>query len=104
MKRTPNEVASLFSNLYEEKAMRPISIDMEGFTSFRERVYINFSNLDLFAITGPAGAGKTSIIDAMTDASPLWLHTWGWCRAGLGFDQGMNRASVLPFRSVALSV
>jgi exonuclease SbcC len=42
------------------KAMRPISIDMEGFTTFRKCVYINFSNLDLFAITGPAGAGKTS--------------------------------------------
>lgn len=45
--------------------MRPISLEMEGFTSFRQRVTIDFSKFDLFAITGPTGAGKTSIIDAM---------------------------------------
>src|SRR5262245_20799476 len=48
--------------------MRPISLEMEGFTSFRQRVKIDFSKFDLFAITGPTGAGKTSIIDAMTYA------------------------------------
>ena len=48
--------------------MRPISLEMEGFTSFRERASIDFSSLNLFAITGPTGAGKTSIIDAMTYA------------------------------------
>lgn len=46
--------------------MRPISLEMEGFTSFRQRVTIDFSRFDLFAITGPTGSGKTSIIDAMT--------------------------------------
>ena len=45
--------------------MRPISLQMEGFTSFRQPVTIDFSDFDLFAITGPTGAGKTSIIDAM---------------------------------------
>jgi DNA repair protein SbcC/Rad50 len=48
--------------------VRPISLEMEGFTSFRERASIDFSSLNLFAITGPTGAGKTSIIDAMTYA------------------------------------
>jgi exonuclease SbcC len=38
---------------------------MEGFTSFRQPVTIDFTDFDLFAITGPTGAGKTSIIDAM---------------------------------------
>jgi exonuclease SbcC len=42
--------------------MRPINLEMEGFASLRTRVSIDFSNLDLFAITGPTGAGKTSII------------------------------------------
>ncbi len=50
------------------KSVRPISLEMEGFTSFRERASIDFSSLNLFAITGPTGAGKTSIIDAMTYA------------------------------------
>ncbi len=45
--------------------MRPVRLEIEGFTSFPERVSIDFGDLDLFAITGPTGAGKTSILDAM---------------------------------------
>jgi exonuclease SbcC len=45
--------------------MRPIRLEIEGFTSFRQRVELDFSALELFAITGPTGAGKTSIIDAL---------------------------------------
>lgn len=48
--------------------MRPISLRIAGFTSFREEQEINFSDLDLFAITGPTGSGKSSILDAMTYA------------------------------------
>jgi len=46
--------------------MRPIELTIEGFTSFRNKATINFENLELFAITGPTGAGKSSILDAMT--------------------------------------
>lgn len=46
--------------------MRPISLVIEGYTSFRERQTLDFSELGLFVITGPTGAGKTSILDAMT--------------------------------------
>ena len=46
--------------------MRPFSLELEGFTSFRQRAVIDFTGLDIFAITGPTGAGKTSIIDAIT--------------------------------------
>ncbi len=45
--------------------MRPIRLELEGFTSFRQRTVLDFSELDLFAITGPTGAGKTSLIDGM---------------------------------------
>jgi DNA repair protein SbcC/Rad50 len=48
--------------------MRPLKLVLEGFTSFREAVEIDFSRLDLFAITGPTGAGKSSLIDAMVFA------------------------------------
>ncbi|MGL5082691.1 MAG: SbcC/MukB-like Walker B domain-containing protein [Microcoleaceae cyanobacterium] len=46
--------------------MRPIELTFQGFTSFRKRQVIDFSQLELFAITGPVGAGKSSILDAMT--------------------------------------
>ncbi|MGB0563418.1 MAG: AAA family ATPase [Spirulinaceae cyanobacterium] len=48
--------------------MRPIKLSVQGFTSFRTRQEIDFTELDLFAITGPTGAGKSSLLDAMTYA------------------------------------
>jgi DNA repair protein SbcC/Rad50 len=45
--------------------MRPTKLEIEGFTSFPARVEIDFREIDLFAITGPTGAGKTSLLDAM---------------------------------------
>ena len=46
--------------------MRPVRLVVEGFTSFRKAQEIDFSELDLFVITGPTGSGKTSILDAVT--------------------------------------
>jgi len=48
--------------------MRPIELIVEGFTSFRARQTLSFVDLDLFAITGATGAGKTSLLDAITFA------------------------------------
>jgi len=48
--------------------VRPLSLVIEGFTTFRERQEVDFEPLDLFVITGPTGAGKTSILDAMVFA------------------------------------
>ena len=46
--------------------MRPLSLTLEGFTCFKDRQGpMDFSALDLFAISGPTGAGKSSILDAM---------------------------------------
>jgi exonuclease SbcC len=44
--------------------MRPLRLEVEGFTSFRDKVVVDFDGLDLFAITGPTGAGKSSLLDA----------------------------------------
>lgn len=45
--------------------MRPLKLLVEGFTCFKEGQTLDFAPLDLFAITGPTGAGKTSLLDAM---------------------------------------
>ena len=45
--------------------MRPIRLEMEGFTSFRDQTVVDFEDTDLFVLTGPTGAGKSSVIDAM---------------------------------------
>ena len=44
--------------------MRPIRLELKDFASFREEV-IDFDDVDLFVLSGPTGAGKSSVIDAM---------------------------------------
>lgn len=45
--------------------MRPQRLVMEGFLAYRERTEIDFSGADLFVLSGPTGAGKSSVIDGM---------------------------------------
>ncbi len=46
--------------------MKPLRLEAEGFTCYRERQEpLEFDGLSLFAIAGPTGAGKSSILDAM---------------------------------------
>jgi DNA repair protein SbcC/Rad50 len=81
--------------------MRPIRLEMEGFTAFREKCEIDFSAFDLFAITGQTGAGKTSILDAITYA--LYGKTSRLNKAGKDLiTQGAKAMSVvLHFRTGA---
>ncbi len=48
--------------------MRPTRLVVEGFTAFREITEVDFQGADLFALTGPTGSGKSSVIDAMVFA------------------------------------
>lgn len=51
--------------------MKPISLTIEAFGPFRDSVTLDFNELQnhsMFLISGPTGAGKTSILDAMVYA------------------------------------
>lgn len=48
--------------------MRPLRLDLRGFGAFREQTTIDFDGLDLFALVGPTGAGKSTIIDGIAFA------------------------------------
>ena len=48
--------------------MRPLKLEVKSFTSFREPQQLDFTELDVFAVAGPTGSGKSSILDAMTYA------------------------------------
>ncbi|HEY9835796.1 MAG TPA: SMC family ATPase, partial [Vampirovibrionales bacterium] len=72
--------------------MRPLELSLEGFTSFRREQTLDFSELDLFAITGATGAGKSSLLDAMTYA--LYGTTSRTSQAGELVSQGANTLKV----------
>ena len=46
--------------------MKPLRLELRGFTSFRDTAVVDFEGRRLFAITGPTGAGKSSLLDAIT--------------------------------------
>lgn len=48
--------------------MRPERLEVVGFAPFRASAEVDFSDLEMFALTGPTGAGKSSVIDAITFA------------------------------------
>jgi DNA repair protein SbcC/Rad50 len=57
--------------------MRPIVLDLNGFASFREAARIDFTDIDFFALVGPTGSGKSTVIDAMTFALYGSVPRWG---------------------------
>ncbi|WP_296377903.1 SMC family ATPase [Pseudonocardia sp.] len=48
--------------------MRPVVLEMNGFASFREPTTVDFRGAEYFALVGPTGSGKSTVIDAMTFA------------------------------------
>ncbi len=48
--------------------MRPVKLTMKGFAAFRDLTVVDFSDVELAAIVGPTGSGKSTIIDGLTFA------------------------------------
>jgi len=62
--------------------MIPVNLKLSNFTSYSENIpELDFSKFHLAAISGANGAGKSSILDAIT-----WA-LWGWSRSGDSADQ-----------------
>lgn len=45
--------------------MRPVSVAMVGFGTFSDSVVVDFDGADVFALVGPTGSGKSTVIDAI---------------------------------------
>lgn len=73
--------------------MRPLRLELKGFTAFRDAQAIDFEGLDLFAISGPTGSGKSSILDAMTYALYGYVERVGK-QTGQLVSQGQARMVV----------
>lgn len=48
--------------------MRPLTLTIDGLRSYRRTTTLEFSDIDLLAIVGDTGAGKSSILEAITYA------------------------------------
>lgn len=44
--------------------MRPVRLEMAGFGAFRDDTEIDFTDTEFFALVGPTGSGKSTVIDA----------------------------------------
>jgi exonuclease SbcC len=59
--------------------MRPLRLDLAGFGAFREPATIDFTDADFFALVGPTGSGKSTVLDgicfALYGTVPRWRNT-----------------------------
>src|SRR3954453_16402963 len=75
--------------------MRPVVLEMAGFGSFREPTTVDFVGADYFALVGPTGAGKSTVIDAITFALYGSVPRWDNARTvHLALAPTVNRGTV----------
>src|SRR5918912_917240 len=60
--------------------MRPLRLDMAGFTVFRDDTTVDFTDADYFALVGPTGSGKSTVLDAICFALYGTVPRWGGTR------------------------
>ncbi|MEU9456754.1 SMC family ATPase [Streptomyces sp. NPDC048277] len=88
--------------------MRPVRLELNGFAGFRAPTVVDFTDTDYFALVGPTGSGKSTILDALTFALYGSAYRWGRsnaiayalaptsnrCTVSLTFDIGSQRYQV----------
>lgn len=57
--------------------MRPLRLDLAGFALFRESTTVDFTDADYFALVGPTGSGKSTVLDAICFALYGTVPRWG---------------------------
>src|SRR5690348_2115496 len=57
--------------------MRPLRLLLDGFGSYREPADIDFSGVEFFALVGPTGSGKSTVIDGLCFALYGTVPRWG---------------------------
>jgi DNA repair protein SbcC/Rad50 len=59
--------------------VRPLRLDLAGFAAFRDETTIDFTDADFFALVGPTGSGKSTVLDgicfALYGTVPRWRNT-----------------------------
>ena len=79
--------------------MRPVRLDIDGFASFREPAVVDFTDADYFALVGPTGSGKSTVIDAITFALYGTAHRWERANA-IAYALAPDHRTGAPSRSI----
>jgi DNA repair protein SbcC/Rad50 len=75
--------------------MRPVLLEMHGFAAFREPATVDFRDAEYFALVGPTGSGKSTVIDAMTFALYGSVPRWDDLKVvKLALAPSVNRGAV----------
>jgi DNA repair protein SbcC/Rad50 len=56
--------------------MRPIRLVLDGFGTYRHQTEIDFTGVEFFALVGPTGSGKSTVIDALCFALYGTIPRW----------------------------
>ena len=56
--------------------MRPLRLLLDGFATYRNATEIDFTDVDFFALVGPTGSGKSTVIDALCFALYGTVPRW----------------------------
>jgi DNA repair protein SbcC/Rad50 len=56
--------------------MRPLRLVLDGFGTYRRETEIDFTDVDFFALVGPTGSGKSTVIDALCFALYGTVPRW----------------------------
>src|SRR6266702_4519643 len=89
--------------------MRPVRLQLDGFGCYREPADIDLHDVDFFALVGPTGSGKSTVIDGLCFALYGTVPRWGRenviaqalapaanaCRVCLVFEAGGSRYAVV---------
>jgi exonuclease SbcC len=74
--------------------VRPVRIEVEGFSAYRQSVTVDFGGVDFFSLTGPTGSGKSSLVDAMVFALFGRVPRLGGNAVAPAITAGADRARV----------
>lgn len=75
--------------------MRPLGLRLHGFGAFTAATEVEFRDVDLFALTGPTGSGKTTVLDAICFALYGSVPRYGKNEVAPLISQGQIESNVV---------
>jgi DNA repair protein SbcC/Rad50 len=69
-------VVANVAGVRQTEAVRPLRLLLDGFGTYRTETDVDFTDVDFFALVGPTGSGKSTVIDALCFALYGTVPRW----------------------------